>query len=94
MVRKLSPMDCQDVLPTRQINFVPKESKSGKAGLVHRANDVVLGADQVISCFTIWRFICYFLNEATVMRRLKMHKSRRSVKLPRKKANQKNRPPY
>ena len=29
-VQKLSPMGCQDVLPTKQINFVPIKSKSGK----------------------------------------------------------------
>ena len=48
MVQKLIPMGCQNVLLTRQINFVPKKSKSGKGRPCLRDNDIVLGADQVI----------------------------------------------
>ena len=39
---------CQDVLPTRQIDFLPQTSQSGKARLVRRASDGVLGAEQVM----------------------------------------------
>ena len=48
MVQKLSPMGCQDVLPTKQINFVPIKSKSGKGRPCLRADDVVLSTAQVI----------------------------------------------
>ena len=54
MVQKLRLMGCQDVVPTRQVNFVPKKSNSGRGRPCLRADDVVLGADQVI-------FLCYHL---------------------------------
>ena len=54
MVQKLSPMGCQDVLLTRHVNLSLKSQSQEEAGLVCRADDVVLGADQVI-------FLCYHL---------------------------------
>ena len=39
---------------------------------------------------TIWRFTCHCLKETNLMRRLKMHKSRRPVMVPRRKAGQEN----
>ena len=39
---------------------------------------------------TIWRFTCHCLEETNLMRRLKMHKSRRPVMVPRRKASQVN----
>ena len=48
MVQKLSSMGCQDVLQTRQVNFVPKKSNSGRGRPCLRADDVVLSTAQVI----------------------------------------------
>lgn len=45
------------------------------------------------SCVTIWRFICYFLEETNIMRRINMDKSRRVAKVPRRKASQENQAP-
>ena len=54
MVQKLSPMGFQDVHPTRCVNLSLKSQSQEEEGLVCRAHDVVLGADQVI-------FLCYHL---------------------------------
>ena len=48
MVQKLRLMGCQDVVPTRQVNFVPKKSNSGRGRPCLRADDVVLSTAQVI----------------------------------------------
>ena len=45
------------------------------------------------SCVTIWRFICYFLEETNVMRRINMDKSRGAAKVPRRRASQENQAP-
>ena len=42
---KTQPHGCQDVLPTRQIDFLSQTSQPGKARLVSRASDGVLGAE-------------------------------------------------
>ena len=42
---------------------------------------------------TIWRFTCHFLEETNVMRRLRMHKSRRAVKFPRRTSTLENQAP-
>ena len=44
---KTQPHGCQDVLPTRQMDFLPETSQSGKARYVCRASDGILGAEQV-----------------------------------------------
>ena len=45
------------------------------------------------SYITIWRFICYFLEETNVTRGIKIKKSIRAVKVPRRKASQENQAP-
>ena len=45
---KTQPHGCQDVLPNRQMNFLPETSQSGNARHVHRASDRVLVAEQVM----------------------------------------------
>ena len=46
------------------------------------------------SCITIGIFICYFIKKKNVTRGLKMHKSRRVVKVPRRKVARRTRPPH
>ena len=42
---------------------------------------------------TIWLFTCHCLEETNVMRRLRMHKSRRAVKFPRRTSSLENQAP-
>ena len=42
---------------------------------------------------TIWRFTCHCLEETNIMRKLRIHKSRRAVTLPRRKSSQENQAP-
>ena len=58
-VQKLSPMSCQDVLPTRHVNLSLKSQSQEEEGLVCRADDIVLGADQVIVLY--YHLEIYFL---------------------------------
>ena len=44
---KTQPHGCQDVLPTRQMDFIRETSQSRKARPCPRASDGVLGAEQV-----------------------------------------------
>ena len=53
MVQILSPTGCQDVLHQTDKLSLKCQSQE-RAGLVHRADDIVLGDDQVI-------FLCYHL---------------------------------
>ena len=59
MVQKLSPMGCQDVLLTRHVNLSLKSQSQEEAGLVCRADDVVLGGDQVILCYHLEIYLLF-----------------------------------
>lgn len=75
MVQKLSSMEFVRIYSTRQVNLVPKMSKSGRGKPCLQSNNFVSVPNQVItSCISIWRLICHFLKETNVMRGLKMHK--------------------
>ena len=59
MVQKLSTMGCQDVLLTRHVNLSLKSQSQEEAGLVCRADDVVLGGDQVILCYHLEIYLLF-----------------------------------
>ena len=93
MVQKLSPMGFQDVHPTRCVNLSLKIKVRKRKALFAEPMTLSWVLTRQYSCVTIWRFICYFLEETNITRRIKMDKSRIATKVPRRKANQENQAP-
>ena len=56
---KTKPHGLSGCTPDQTRKFVPKKSKQEEAGLVCRADDVVLGGDQVILCYHLEIYLLF-----------------------------------